>query len=84
MNRWANFNVAFAYHNVSTNTWSDADMLATSLRAADLSPQICRGVADVIASLTLDEVRKAAADWLAREPLVAVAMPATPAPQAAR
>ena len=35
LNRWANLNVAFAYHNVSTNTWSDADMLAIHARLTD-------------------------------------------------
>ena len=56
----------------------------TQLSRDDNSLNDALGVADLISSLTLDEVRKAAADWLAREPLVAVAMPATPAPQAAR
>lgn len=35
LNRWANLNVAFAYHNVSTNTWSDADLLAIHYRLTD-------------------------------------------------
>ncbi len=72
--------LALDRQRLATNDWWARALSQVSRRESALRDMLDYNA--VVSSLTLDEVRKAAADWLTSEPVMAVSMPATPRPEA--
>jgi zinc protease len=65
---------------LATNQWW-ADALSDSSNSDQALLDITT-YADIVGSIRLEEVKKAAADWLTQEPVMVVVEPAKPAPEA--